>query len=361
MGGRFKDLHRARVHIRRSHAMPRRVATHAFTLIELLVVIAIIAVLIGILLPSLGAARKSAWTLRAGANLRSVGQAVATYVADNDVYPPSYVYAAEEYGGDWNVDDQLQNNPTPVNGYVHWSWALFGGSAEGGGIAEEAFTSPGVTNGGAPRTNPGEDPEDWEPGQQNDLGQDCCAEKPKDRQAKRMAFTGNGAIFPRNKFSVGSPRQNRLASGGEVDSTRYGPAKMILATEFYDNRDAWTSLVDADDNKIKSHRPVLPFLGKSAGIDVYNEPPFGSIPRFRYPEEYEILEDNQLGANMINNPNSPLNAVGRHHSNGKTNFLFVDGHVDLMKLKETVRLRLWGDRFYCITGKNEVDLEFGEF
>jgi prepilin-type N-terminal cleavage/methylation domain-containing protein/prepilin-type processing-associated H-X9-DG protein len=60
--------------------LPR--SRHGFTLVELLVVVAIIALLLGILLPSLSRARKIAETTACMAHLRGAGQGMNTYATE---------------------------------------------------------------------------------------------------------------------------------------------------------------------------------------------------------------------------------------------------------------------------------------
>jgi prepilin-type N-terminal cleavage/methylation domain-containing protein/prepilin-type processing-associated H-X9-DG protein len=334
---------------------------NGFTLIELLVVIAIIALLIGILLPSLANARNNARALRCAANARSVVQGVTTYTVDNKVFPPSYVYASDPYGSSWRLADQLEHNPTPVNGYIHWSYALF----DSGSVNEDAFTCPADGSGGAPRANPGPDATNWEPGQIDDAGNSSPVAVPLDRQVHRNAYCGNAALFPRNKFSLsGTPRKANLVSPSGVDGSTRGPSKTILVTEYLYLTN-WVSLANAD-GVIKSHRPITPFVGGSAGTDVFNEPDIGAGARFFYPAASAILKKNQLGPNMIDGGASVLNAVGRQHPGGDSayggtaNFAMVDGHVEQKTILQTIDLHnpLWGDRFFSITGGNKVDLSF---
>ena len=69
---------------------------NAFTLIELLVVISIIALLVGILLPALGAARETAKGVVCQTNMKNLTMGFAVYATENDDWWPAAARANPE-------------------------------------------------------------------------------------------------------------------------------------------------------------------------------------------------------------------------------------------------------------------------
>lgn len=94
------------------HARTRR--RHGVTLLELLVVIAVIALLAGVLMPALGAARERGRVAVCLSNLHSIGAGVGMYQSENHNLPWTYVHG---------VDDQGDFQTFPgASGFTSFSW-----------------------------------------------------------------------------------------------------------------------------------------------------------------------------------------------------------------------------------------------
>lgn len=356
-----------------------RTIRRAFTLVELLVVIGIIALLIGILLPALSKAREQANMVKCASNLRSIGQALAIYLTENqDTFPPSNFWTGLQISG----NQQTPN--APLYGYTHWSAILKGTQWE---AASDYLAGNGSPSLGAPQLAPFLSTAGWEQFQcpslidgglppantypaNQDLG--IANENPTqgvvDLQAPRLAYTVNEALCPRSYLvpeipGVDNIRAYRFVRSGQVHHS----GSTIFATELWGFENAATTASFFTGLPVSnSRRPVAGFLSFGTSVDKLYDVPIGGVftPVTQYISLLHTDPEVQLqpGASV----QSSLDYIGRNHNGPKsyghvagdtrggwdlrkTNFLYIDGHVDTKHVVDTIYpTSEWGDSFYTL-------------
>lgn len=255
-----------------------------FTLVELLVVIGIIAVLLAILVPAVLTARRAAYRIECASNMRQIGVAFFNYSVRHDgTLPYGYLYGSEYGIGTFTVgwDDLISRDL-------------------GADLTGDEIAAPRVVR------------------HIRAMDVLIC---PVDEVPLHWTYQGYGwrrsyamVFAPRSVFD---PIYDGVAGGTSVNETLPVPRKQIC----------WRL------NQIRQPSQVLMLVEKHFDMNVIGNGVGGDMS---WPSEQRLhLNDSFTMIDKLA-PATREQMMQTPHGGGRWNYLFVDGHVEALRVDETV-------------------------
>lgn len=298
---------------------------NGFTLVELLVVIGIIAVLISILLPALGAARRQAQQIKCAANLRTLGQALLMHANERQGYFPLAGLI------DVSGTNSLADNPKYLGDPTLKRYDYYNNSAPPGYLVVSsmpAALAPYLTGAAATSNGYGWQAEDNFTNAAPLRDSFMCPSDEltfNNQTAADAALAASSSATPYN--SMNAPRWITCVTGGTFVQgfSSYGFNEEIFAWE------------DEGFGSVTGHsrlRGKLSGVGKPAETMLMcdakgvNHGVAGSTLGLWVNGAPDSLRDVYMGTDASGNATAGAGAFDliRHH--GSMNVLFVDGHVE---------------------------------
>lgn len=278
----------------------------AFTLVELLVVIGIIALLISILLPTLGAAKEQARTTQCASNMRQLATALVNYATENKGRFPTNI----------NV-----YKPTPPAGQpsagLWYDLDRIGRYLPKGVIPSDTSTNP--TIGGTVFVCPG----DFDKAQRS-YAMNIWASSQTDQFS--LNFSPEVRTYATDPYVPQNPPR-----GTYWDASTKGSADLMLLLEgharnstprgFYANSTVGLAPTAPDD--AKPGRRFAGMTGYQIGFDNYGG---GVYPAWRSDTQLAWFKHRSK-----KDRNRPA-----YETVGRTNIAFADGHVETLSLEDLV-------------------------